>query len=750
MEDRDEAFESLHSAGAAVPRFRVTREIERAGASLTCRGWDESLAREVVIRTVAEANAADPRDRTAERRLIDEALATGRLSQPGIVPVHELALDVHDRPYFTTRLLRGESFGDLLARLGRGERNFTLARAIEALRGACDTIAYAHSRGTAHGNLAPESVIVGEFGETYVTGWGVARNARPEDDVAAMGALLAKLLVVRGGRVAPPELAAIARKASARDAGAHYAGMAEVAADLRAWLERRVVRAHRTGALAELQKWVARNRATAALLLVALLVVVGGLVATETIAGAKNRELSATRDRIAGSLADIERLKALKSVRDLFAEADTLWPAVPEQLPAMRRWRDAAQKLADERPLHLARQADLEAHGLSDDPRAAWWHESLQQLVASLDRLTEEAPFRVGTLAEMARRIASAQTVEQRSLVDAAAEWRRAIAALAADPRFKSSFGGKAPFGEQLGLVPLGPDPQSGLWEFWDVDSGERPVRDPKSGRIVVQESMGLVFVLLPGVTLHFRRFSDRSGLPTFDPKAISSPLYRDVKLDPFFISKFEMTQGQWLQVTGTNPSGHAPGVSPCVERHDLTHPVELVSFEMVTATLRRLGWTVPTYAQWQYASRAGTSTIFWTGDDPASLEGAANVADQRFVTRLSGQGALGEKWNDGFFCTAPVGRFRPNPFGLYDTIGNVAEMAGDPPFIRNEVDFSPGDGGRRRRGAPPATNLVLLEGGSYTQLARAGSYGAASEFEVGEAADSVGVRPARKLRAHP
>jgi formylglycine-generating enzyme required for sulfatase activity len=509
------------------------------------------------------------------------------------------------------------------------------------------------------------------------------------------------------------------------------------------------VRAHRTGALAELRKWIARNRATAALLLLALVSAIGGLGAADAIAGAKNRELSATHERIAGSLADIERLKALKSLRELVAQADTLWPAVPEQLPAMRRWRDAAQKLADERPLHLARLVDLEAHGLRDDPRAAWWHESLQQLVASLDRLTEDAPHRVGTLAEMVRRRAAAETIEQRSLVDASAEWRAAIAAIQADSRFKESFGGGGAFGEQLGLVPIGPDPQSGLWEFWDVDSGARPERDPKSGRIVVTESMGLVFVLLPGVTLHFRRFDWNRGLPTFVPNAKSSPLFRDVKLDPFFISKFEMTQGQWLHVTGSNPSGHAPGISPCSEHHDLTHPVELVTFEMATATLRRLGWTLPTYAQWEYASRAGTSTSFWTGDDSASVEGAANVADQKFVKRLSGGGALGEKWNDGFFCTAPVGRFRPNPFGLHDTIGNVAEMVSDPPYINDEVDFSPGDGARRTRGAPPPTNLVLLEGSSYTQLASNGNFGSAAEFEIGEAADGVGVRPARKLRAH-
>jgi formylglycine-generating enzyme required for sulfatase activity len=350
----------------------------------------------------------------------------------------------------------------------------------------------------------------------------------------------------------------------------------------------------------------------------------------------------------------------------------------------------------------------------------------------------------------MARRIASAETVEQRSLVDGAAEWNDAIAAIEGDARFKDSFGGAAGFGEQLGLVPIGADPQSGLWEFWDVDTGERPERDPKSGRIVVQGSMGLVFVLLPGVTLHFEESSEFPGLPTFDPTARSSPELRDVTLDPFFISKFEMTQGQWLHVTGVNPSGHAPGLSQCAEHHDLTHPVELVSFETASATMRRLGFTLPTYAQWQYASRAGTTTLFWTGDDPASVEGAGNLADQKFVKRLAGRGAVGEKWNDGYFCTAPVGRFRPNPFGLHDTIGNVDEMCGDPPFMNDEVDFSNGDGARRPRGTPVADNLVLLLGGGYTRLARYATFGSVSQYGVGATSDGVGLRPARPVRAPP
>jgi WD40 repeat protein/serine/threonine protein kinase len=103
---------------------------------------------------------------------------------------------------------------------------------------------------------------------------------------------------------APAELVAICEKAMARDAAARYAGMMDLAEDLRAWLEGRVVRAFEQGAWAEFRKWVTRNRPTAAALAAAILVLITGIGLLAWLQSQKvrdvtkaERETSAARDR---------------------------------------------------------------------------------------------------------------------------------------------------------------------------------------------------------------------------------------------------------------------------------------------------------------------------------------------------------------------------------------------------------------------------------------------------------------------
>ena len=86
--------------------------------------------------------------------------------------------------------------------------------------------------------------------------------------------------------------------------------------------------------------------------------------------------------------------------------------------------------------------------------------------------------------------------------------------------------------------------------------------------------------------------------------------------------------------------------------------------------------YRLPTEAEWEYACRAGTTTLFYSGNDPEGLTAIANVADATLKQKFSNWSTLGGR--DGFAFTAPVGSFHPNGFGLCDMHGNVWEWCHD------------------------------------------------------------------------
>ena len=115
--------------------------------------------------------------RGREARFLNEARITGKLEHPGIVPVYELGRRLDGSLYYVMRLVQGRDLERALRDKSFDERMKLLPHFVDA----CQAVAYAHSRGVVHRDLKPENVMIGDYGETLVVDWGLAKVRGEED-----------------------------------------------------------------------------------------------------------------------------------------------------------------------------------------------------------------------------------------------------------------------------------------------------------------------------------------------------------------------------------------------------------------------------------------------------------------------------------------------------------------------------------------------------------------------------------------
>jgi serine/threonine protein kinase/formylglycine-generating enzyme required for sulfatase activity len=364
---------------------------------------------------------------------------------------------------------------------------------------------------------------------------------------------------------------------------------------------------------------------------------------------------------------------------------------------AVERGRSAqGQAQLQERITDLARQrSELEAQldqrieWTFDDPDLTWWNRELERLLAGLEALEEELlgpdavtvehGWSVVRRLEFARQLASDLGAGGRSR----AAWDAHLSGIRAD------FPG---FEERSDLMPLGRDRSSCLWEFAHLASGA-PARRDSAGQLQLNADTGVVLILVPGG-------QDWLGVQGDDPDGINyderaepdeGPPFR-ASLDPYFLSKYEFTQGQWRRATGAEPSFY----KRLSFANDLLHPVEQVSWTECVEVCKRLGLRLPSEFEWEFACRAGTDTPWSFGD---SLESAVTLADSGDLKRLevniadASARAAGATWRaindaadlwDGSVVHGRVGSYPPNPFGFHEMHGNLFE------WCSNEPNFGP------------------------------------------------------------
>lgn len=122
---------------------------------------------------------------TLKTRFLQEAMVTGGLEHPGIVPVYEIGQTPGGVPYYTMRFVRGERTLSTALDDVRDKSVEDRLLLLEPFLKLCDTVSYAHSRGVIHRDLKPDNVALGEFGEVVLLDWGLAKLEGQEDLAAS-------------------------------------------------------------------------------------------------------------------------------------------------------------------------------------------------------------------------------------------------------------------------------------------------------------------------------------------------------------------------------------------------------------------------------------------------------------------------------------------------------------------------------------------------------------------------------------
>ncbi len=555
------------------------------------------------------------------------------------------------------------------------------------------------------------------------------------------------------GRQVRGDLGHVIWHALARDPERRYPNVAALADDVRRAQRLEPVRARRPSRGYLLRRALRRNGRLVAVTLAILLLLVAATVVSLGFAAAE-REARLRYTRVA-SLVRLER--ALEREAELF-------PAWPEQLDALRSWIDrdglplAAMLEPARRALDEVRATA--AYSASGSPRFGsdedeFLHGNLQRLVAGLEELSEEVLPRVQA------RAAWAASLQQRSLEAPAELWETARTALqrADGITANAAYADMPPLVPQLGLVPIGRNPATKLWEFAHLASGAAEWRVPTAadydadGRLRVTDASGIVFVLVPPGDVDL-------GSPRSDAfaQADEQPRFL-VGLDAFFIARHELTRAQWRRLApGSEDPSHTmfaelAGLAPAPSHFGgqrLTEPLNAVSWRDATAVLTRHRLTLPSEAQWEYACRGGSTTRWWTGDDRESLRRdglALNIADRRLASLLPGRKEPGD-WpdlDDGHAMYAPPDGGRINGFGLHWVCGNVFEFCLDR-YAPSYRDDPPRDGdGHRADEDPPASERVI-RGGSFASTAGECRSANRNSAQIGAAVNQVGVRVARRV----
>ena len=162
-------------------RFEIERKLAEGSRYVVSIGQDLGLERQVAVYSLRDEKLLDPDERA---NFVAEAEISAQLDHPSVLPVYSINRDYRGGLHSAVKLTDGTDLRKYLNKLSShyrssgfhaAEEAASLAFRLELILGISDGLVYAHTRGIAHANLHPQNVLIGEYHEVYIKGWGYAQ-----------------------------------------------------------------------------------------------------------------------------------------------------------------------------------------------------------------------------------------------------------------------------------------------------------------------------------------------------------------------------------------------------------------------------------------------------------------------------------------------------------------------------------------------------------------------------------------------
>ena len=183
-------------------RYLICDTLASGGMGMIHRAYDSHTERYIAYKVI---HPELQKNKAIYERFLYESEVAARLEHPNIMPVYDAGYDSDGRPFYTMKLLKGQTLAKLISKLKENKGESSVEQMLEILIKVCDALACAHEQGIVHRDIKPDNIMIGDFGEVLVLDWGLAKIPQHSDQALdSLGPAMPKEFSQMGAVIGTP------------------------------------------------------------------------------------------------------------------------------------------------------------------------------------------------------------------------------------------------------------------------------------------------------------------------------------------------------------------------------------------------------------------------------------------------------------------------------------------------------------------------------------------------------------------